>query len=397
MTYRRRRRISSFSLALLWLMAGAGLRAQRARLAATPPMGWNDWYRYGCRVSQAIVEQNAAALVRSGMKAVGYRYVDIDDCWQGRRDARGRIHPNSRFPDMKALGADLHRLGLKFGIYSSPGPTTCAGYPGSYGHERQDAATYARWGVDLLKYDWCSAGRVYRPDQMQAAYRKMHAALLATGRPIVYSLCQYGLEGVWRWGAAVGGNLWRTTDDVGAGKPADAYLRMTLFGFEQSGLGRFAGPGHWNDPDILQIGLGRLNPDEERTQMSLWSLQAAPLLAGNDLTRMSPATLALLANPEVIAVDQDRLGLAGRRIAAEGPLEIWMKPLAGGRRALGLFNRSDSPLPITLRFRALGLPSRLRLRDLWRRQNLGVFHRRFTAQVNRHGVVLLLARAGTRP
>ena len=381
--------------ALRWVMplalAGAGLWSQAPQLAATPPMGWNDWYQYQCRVSQAIVERNAAALVRSGMKAAGYRYVDIDDCWQGQRDAQGFIHPNSRFPDMKALGQYLHHLGLKFGIYSSPGPKTCAGYAGSYDHEKQDAETYARWGVDLLKYDWCSAGEVYPPSQMRHAYRLMHRALVATGRPMLYSLCQYGLEGVWRWGASVGGNMWRTAGDVGA--DGGDYNRMSLIGFQQSGLGRFAGPGHWNDPDILLIGLGKLHPAGERTQMSLWSLEAAPLLAGNDLTHMTPATLALLTNPEVIAVDQDPLGIAARRYQAEGPLEIWMRPLAGGDWAIGLFNRGGSTLPITLNFRRLHLPPRLRLRDLWRHSDLGIFDGHFAAPVPRHGVLLLKATA----
>ncbi len=194
------------------------------KLAATPPMGWNDWYQYQCKVSDAIVRANVDALVKSGMRAAGYKYVNIDDCWQGKRDAQGFIHPNSRFPDMKALADYIHSKGLKFGLYSSPGPTTCTGYSGSYQHEKQDAETYAKWGVDFLKYDWCSAGKVYRPDQMQAAYRKMHDALVDTGRPIVFSLCQYGLEGVWRWGASVGGNMWRTTNDIGGD-----YNRISLY------------------------------------------------------------------------------------------------------------------------------------------------------------------------
>ncbi len=354
------------------------------KLAATPPMGWNDWYQYKCTVSAEVVRANVDALVRSGMRAAGYKYVNIDDCWQGKRDAQGFIHPNSRFPDMKALADYIHSKGLKFGLYSSPGPTTCAGYPGSYQHEKQDAETYAKWGVDFLKYDWCSAGKVYRPDQMQAAYRKMHDALVDTGRPIVFSLCQYGLEGVWRWGASVGGNMWRTTPDIGGD-----YNRISLYGFMQNGLGKFAGPGHWNDPDILQLGLGRLNHNEELTQMSLWCLLAAPLLAGNNLTRMSEATLKILTNPEVIAVDQDPRGIEGRRIWQEGPLEVWAKPLSGHRMAVGLFNRSESPLPVTVSFKALDLKGAVRVRNLWERKNLGVFHGHYTAQVPRHGVVLL--------
>jgi len=358
--------------------------AQSLRLAATPPMGWNDWYQYQCKVSDAIVRANVDVLVSSGMRDVGYQYVNIDDCWQGKRDAQGFIHPNSRFPDMKALADYIHSKGLKFGLYSSPGPRTCTHFEGSYQHEKQDAETYAKWGVDFLKYDWCSAGKVYRPDQMQAAYRKMHEALQSTGRPIVYSLCQYGLEGVWRWGASVGGNMWRTTDDIGGD-----FHRTFYFGFMQNGLGKFAGPGHWNDPDILQIGLGKLNHNEELTQMSLWCLLAAPLLAGNNLTKMSNDTLKILTNPEVIALDQDPMGVEGHRAWQEGPLEVWVKPLSGHSMAVGLFNRSESAMPVTVRFKAIGMKDNVRVRDLWERKDLGVFHGHYTAQVPRHGVVLL--------
>lgn len=358
--------------------------AQSIPLAQTPPMGWNDWYRYGCKVTAAIVRANADALVSSGMKAAGYTYVNIDDCWQGKRDAKGNIHPNSHFPNMKALADYIHSKGLKFGLYSSPGPKTCAGYAGSYGHEEQDARTYARWGVDFLKYDWCSAGKVYKPDQMQAAYRKMYEALKSTGRPILFSLCQYGLEGVWQWGASVGGNMWRTTPDIGGD-----YDRVSLFGFMQNGLAPYAGPGHWNDPDILQIGLGKLNHNEELTQMSLWCIVAAPLLAGNDLTHMNKETLAILTNPEVIAVDQDPKGVEGHRAWQEGPLEIWVKPLEGGSMAVGMFNRGTSALPITVHFKDVGMPNTVEIRNLWERKNLGTFHGSYTAEVPRHGVVLL--------
>jgi alpha-galactosidase len=361
--------------------AAAASRIPRTSLALTPPMGWNDWYQYRCKVDESAVRANAAALVSSGMKAAGYVYVNIDDCWQGERDSKGFIHANSRFPDMKGLGDYIHSLGLKFGIYSSPGPKTCAGYAGSYGHEQQDAETYARWGVDFLKYDWCSASKVYQPNQMQAAYRKMYEAIQKTGRPMVYSLCQYGLEAVWKWGPAVGGNMWRTTNDIGG----DGYARVSLFGFQQNGLGRFAGPGHWNDPDILQIGLGHLNYDEEKTQMTLWAILAAPLLAGNDLTHMSPQTLSLLVNPEVIAVDQDPKGVEGRRVWQEGPLEVWVKPLADGGKAVALFNRSVSALPMTARFAAIGVSGQARVRDLWAQKDLGVFTDQFTVTVPRHG------------
>ncbi|HXZ20538.1 MAG TPA: glycoside hydrolase family 27 protein, partial [Candidatus Acidoferrales bacterium] len=243
--------------------------AATSQLALTPPMGWNSWNHFECKVSDAVVRAAADAILSSGMKSVGYQYVNIDDCWQGRRDAQGNIQPNERFPDMTALAAYVHSKGLKLGIYSSPGPKTCAGYEGSFGHEEQDAQTYARWGVDYLKYDWCSA-----TGDERAAYTKMHDALVRTGRPIVFSLCQYGWQSVWTWGASVGGNLWRTTDDI-----SDNYDRMSVLGFSQNGLERFAGPGHWNDPDMLEIGNGGMKDDEYRTHMSLWCLLAAPLIA----------------------------------------------------------------------------------------------------------------------
>jgi alpha-galactosidase len=360
------------------------LWSQEATLALTPPMGWNDWYQYECKVSDAVVRANADALVTSGMKAAGYVYVNIDDCWQGKRDEKGVIHPNDRFPDMKALGEYIHSKGLKFGIYSSPGPKTCAGYEGSFKHEEQDARSFAEWGVDFVKYDWCSAAEVYKPSEMQAAYKKMYDAIRVTGRPMVYSLCQYGLEAVWRWGASVGGNLWRTTDDIGGN-----YDRVSLFGFQQNGLENYAGPGHWNDPDILQVGIGKLNHDEERTQMSLWCILAAPLLAGNDLTKMTKETLEILTNSEVIAVDQDPQGVQGRRVWQEGPLEVWIKPLRDGSKAVALFNRSESALPITTAFHDLGIPETASVRDLWARKELGTFTHSFTAEVARHGAVMI--------
>ena len=369
---------------LVLFLAGGIPAAQGQEIAATPPMGWNSWNHYGCKVSQAIVREQAHAMATNGMKAAGYEYVNIDDCWQGQRDALGVIHPNSRFPDMKALGDYIHSLGLKFGIYSSPGPKTCAGYAGSYQHEKQDAETYASWGVDYLKYDWCSARQVYKPSEMPAAYKKMHQALVATGRPIVYSLCQYGMDRVWRWGPSVGGNLWRTTDDI-----EDNYTRMAFIGFGQEGLGKFAGPGHWNDPDMLEVGNGHMNADEYRTHMSLWCLLAAPLISGNDLATMSPETLAILTNPDVVALDQDPAGTEGYRVSEEGPLEVWVKPLADGSKAVGLFNRGESTMPVTVHFKEIGLNGTVSIRDLWARKDLGTFNGSYTAQVPRHGVALL--------
>ena len=251
-------------------------------LARTPPMGWNSWNKFAGKVDDADVRGMADAMVTSGMKDAGYIYVNIDDTWEAGRDAQGNITTNRKFPDMKALADYVHSKGLKIGIYSGPGPKTCAGYEGSYGHEQQDANTYAAWGFDYLKYDWCSAGEIYKPEDMQAVYQKMGDALLKTGRPIVFSLCQYGMADVWKWGPKVGGNLWRTTGDI-----SDHWKSMEEIGFKQFAIASYIGPGHWNDPDMLEIGNGGMTADEYRTHMSLWSLLAAPLLAGNDLRTMT--------------------------------------------------------------------------------------------------------------
>lgn len=371
----------------------APARAGAAQIARTPPMGWNTWYAFGCKSSDAIVRAQAQTLVSDGLKAAGYQYINLDDCWQGSRDSHGIIRPNNNFPDMKALAAYVHTKGLKFGIYSSPGPKTCGGFEGSYKHEQQDAETYARWGVDFLKYDWCSATRVYKPDQMQLAYRKMGVALRETHRPMVYSLCQYGLEQVWTWGASVGGNLWRTTMDVSNQIDFQEYTRMAFVGFGQAGLERFAGPGRWNDPDMLQIGNRGLNEDEDRTQMSLWCLLAAPLIVSSDLTRLTPAQLAILTNHEVIAVDQDRAGIQGSRISQKGPAEVWMKPLADGAKAVGLFNQGEGPMAVKADFGEIGIKGAADVRNLWTQKDLGRYEGSFSAVVPRHGVVLVLIRA----
>jgi alpha-galactosidase len=351
---------------------------------ATPPMGWNSWNHFACKVTADDVRAAADAIASNGMKDAGYIYVNIDDCWEGDRDEHGRIRSNAKFPDMKGLVDYIHSKGLKAGIYSSPGPKTCAKYEGSYNHEEQDAQQYAEWGFDYLKYDWCSAEKVYKRSEMTAVYQKMHDALVKTGRPIVFSLCQYGFERVWRWGASVGGNLWRTTEDIN-----DHYDRMSVIGFDQDGLEPFAGPGHWNDPDMLEVGNGGMNHDEYLTHMSLWVLLAAPLLAGNDLSKMTPETLEILTNKEVVAVDQDSKGVQGRRVSQEGPLEVWAKPLADGSVAVGLFNRGESINPMTVNFKDLGVNSGAQVRDLWRHQDLGSQNGSYTTDVPRHGAVLL--------
>jgi len=374
--------------------ASIAVFAQGAAIARTPPMGWNSWNHFGCHITDAIVRQQAKAMSTNGMTAAGYRYVNIDDCWEGKRDADGFIHPNLKFPDMKALAEYVHSLGLKLGIYSSPGPKTCGGYEGSYGHEQQDANTYATWGVDYLKYDLCSYMDIMKlhdahhdPQKalamMKQAYSKMHQALVATHRPIVYSLCEYGVGSVWEWGPEVGGNVWRTTDDI-----SDSYRSMALIGFSQAGLEKYAGPGHWNDPDMLEVGNGGMAPDQYRTQMSLWAILAAPLIAGNDLTGMDDTTKGILMNTEVITVDQDRLGLQGHRV---GPPQIWAKPLSGGAVAVALFNfvTDDEAEPLTFRFKDIGFSGPVHVRDLWAHQDLGVLRSSYTVTVPQGGVVML--------
>jgi alpha-galactosidase len=376
------------------VIAGVDVKPAAAQLAATPPMGWNSWNHFATRVTDADVRAAADIIVSSGMRDAGYIYVNIDDSWEGERDAQGLLHTNSKFPDMKALAGYVHSKGLKLGIYSGPGPKTCGGYVGSYQHEAQDAKMWADWGIDYLKYDMCSMGRIInqeangdpqkRLELDKAVYDKMHKALLATGRPIVFSLCQYGWDDVWKWGPEVGGNLWRSTGDI-----SDDYTRMSEIGFMQFNLAPYAAPGHWNDPDMLEIGNGGMTHDEYITHMSLWVILAAPLLAGNDLSKMTPDTLALLTNRDAIAVDQDKLGKQGYRVSASGPLEIWEKPLSGGAKAVGLFNRGDSAAPITLDLKTVGLGEGAKLHDVWAGKDVMATGGSYTAQVPMHGAALL--------
>ncbi|MGA2182453.1 MAG: glycoside hydrolase family 27 protein [Bryobacteraceae bacterium] len=352
-------------------------------LARTPPMGWNSWNLFADKIDDRTVREIADALVSSGMAKAGYVYVNIDDTWEGSRDASGTIHPNQKFPDMRGLAAYVHSKGMKLGIYSSPARKTCAGYEGSFGHEEQDARTFASWGIDYLKYDWCSADKVYEPESMRPAYAIMGRALRETGRAIVFSLCQYGLQNVGEWGAEAGGNLWRTTGDI-----SDTWASMSRIGFElQSGREKYASPGHWNDPDMLEIGNGGMSETEYRTHMSLWCMLAAPLIAGNDVRTMSPAIRDILTNPEVIAVDQDALGRQGR--AAGKDAEIWLKELSGGQYAVALFNRGAEKKRMSVRWTDLGLTANPHVRDLWTRRDLGRMASGFSAEVPSHGVILL--------
>lgn len=370
------------------------ISASAQKVAATPPMGWNSWNHFADKVTDADVRAAADAIVSSGMRDAGYIYVNIDDTWEAGRDANGNIQTNKKFPDMKALADYVHSKGLKLGIYSSPGPKTCAGYEGSYGHEEQDAKSYAAWGIDYLKYDLCGLRDVMDKEShgdrlkafaiQKAAYEKMHKALVATGRPIFFSLCQYGWNDVWAWGPEVGGNAWRTTGDIN-----DTYARMETIGFSQAGLSKYAAPGHWNDPDMLEVGNGGMNADEYRTHMALWAVLAAPLLAGNDLSKMSKETLSMLTNKDVIAVDQDALGKQGDRLWAVGPYEVWAKPLSGGAKAIALFNRGELASPMTLRLKDVGFAQGAKLRDLWKGSEVTAKNGEITSLVPSHGVLFL--------
>jgi alpha-galactosidase len=372
-------------------------------LALTPPMGWNSWNAFHCDVNEARVKGAADAIAASGMRDAGYQYVVIDDCWQGARDAHGDIQPDpERFPaGMKALGDYIHSRGLKFGIYSDAGDKTCGGRPGSWGHEYQDARQYAAWGVDYLKYDWCNTwtqgadlpAYVHKQNAV-SAYLLMSQALQATGRAIVFSICEWGNAEPWLWARNVG-NLWRTAGDIAdawSGHPQSWDNGLANIIDMQAGLAPFAGPGHWNDPDMLEVGNGGMTDTEYRTHFSMWAILAAPLIAGNDLAAMSADTRAILLNRDVIAVDQDRLGAQGDRVWKEGDLEIWARPLAGGGRAAVLLNRGEAPASITLSWEMLHYPASLSLgvRDLWAHRQLARARGAFTARnVAPHGVVMI--------
>ena len=379
-----------FTAAGLALTSQPTVRAQDAdqSLAQTPPMGWNSWNYFHGNVTEQDVKGAADALVSTGMKDAGYIYVNIDDTWQGTRNADGVLSANSKFPDMKGLADYVHSKGLKLGIYSGPGPKTCAGFEGSLGHEQQDAQLYASWGVDYLKYDLCSFrknmeeqdpnDKAAQMKMMIAAYLKMDKALKATGRPIVYSLCQYGWDAVWEWAPSVGGNLWRTTGDINP-----TWDRIYDILEQQAGLAKYAGPGHWNDPDMLEVGNGIKNPRtgkirylslaEDRSHFSMWAMLAAPLLAGNDLTHMDPEVLKILTNRDVIAIDQDPLGHQATRAYADGEVEVWTRHLEHGALAIAVLNVGSDRYathPFHLSLAALGLHGAQSGKDLWTGQEV---------------------------
>jgi hypothetical protein len=367
-------------------------------LALTPPMGWNSWNAYGLAVNADKVRSVADAMVSSGLAAHGWTYVNIDDGWESaHRENNGEIRSNSKFPDMRAMSDYLHARGLRFGIYSSPGPETCGKFLGSQGHERQDADVWASWGVDYLKYDLCSYELTMPKEPTVADHQKpylvMRDALAAQSRDIVFSLCQYGEKDVWKWGADVGGNLWRTTGDI-----EDTWSVVREIIDSQSKSSSFARPGHWNDPDMLvvgEVGWGgelhpsRVTPDEQYTHISLWSLLAAPLLLGNELTHLDPFTKNLLTNDEVIAIDQDPKGSAALRVYHQDDWDVWVRDLHDGRKAIGIFNFGASfrRLPIAGLIPELSVGTKIR--DVWRQQDLGVIDGSLNAALPSHGVWLL--------
>ncbi|MEO7716084.1 MAG: NPCBM/NEW2 domain-containing protein [Capsulimonas sp.] len=365
-------------------------------VARTPPMGWNSWNVWGTSVTEEKVKASAEQLIQSGLAGHGYGYINIDDAWEGDRGADGKIQTNAKFPDMKALGDYIHGLGLRFGIYSSPGGWTCGGFIASLDHEQQDADSYAAWGVDYLKYDWCSYEAVVKGDHSLPALKKpynvMSAALAKENRDIVFSLCQYGMGDVWTWGAEVGGNAWRTTGDIqdNWGSLHDIYTH-------QAGHEVNAGPGHWNDPDMLMVGIvgfgnthpTHLKPNEQILHMSMWCLLSSPLLIGCDMTRLDPFTLALLSNDEALDINQDPLGKPAARITTADDKDVWARPLFDGTHAVGLVNGSDDNETITVKWSDIGVKGKQPVRDLWLHKDLGSFGDSYSVEVPAHGCVLL--------
>ena len=378
------------------------------QIALTPPLGWNSWNCFACDVDEKKVKAAANAMVNSGLADHGWSYINIDDCWMVKpesddsivggktRDAQGNMNTNKKFPDMKGLADYIHSLGLKIGTYSGPGPKTCAGYTACYQFEEKDAQRFADWGFDYLKYDWCDYELIAKDHslpELKKPYSVMQNALGKTNRDIVYSLCQYGMGDVWEWGAEVGGNCWRTTGDI-----TDDWSSVESIGFGQAGHEAFAGPGHWNDPDMLVVGkvgwgpqlhYTRLSPNEQYTHISLWALLAAPLLIGCDMTQMDEFTYSLLSNDEVLDVNQDILGKQASRIVQYDGLEVWSKELEDGSKAVGLFNRGLFPASLTVTWKDLGISGTYTVRDLWPQTDEGKFDQKYTATIPAHGVKLV--------
>src|SRR5665213_62871 len=386
--------IRSFLAMMALLLFQQGFSQKFEQLALTPPMGWNSWNKFACDgVNEQVIRKTADAMVSSGMKDAGYEYVVIDDCWQIDRDSSGNIMPDpKKFPSgIKALADYVHSKGLKFGIYTCAGTLTCAGRPGSLGHEYQDAISYARWGVDYLKEDWCNT----EGQNAQQSYKLMRDALYKAGRPIVFSLCEWGPNKPWEWAGEVG-HLWRSSGDIsdswsksGAGDGriwgGSVLVNLDL----QQGLEKYAGPGRWNDPDMLEVGNGGLTTAENRAHFSLWCVLAAPLIAGNDLSNMSKETVSTLTNKEVIALDQDKLGKQGYLIENEEYFQIYLKPLSGGDTAICLFNRGDQTKEANIDWKKYKIGAGHSIRDLWKKQAAGTTAASFKASIPKHDVMVL--------
>ena len=395
------------------------------KLALTPPMGWNHWYAHYDRITDKMVREAAGFMISSGMADVGYQYVNIDDCWANAprasdslrvgplRDEKGNINTNIYFPDMLGLTNYIHALGLKAGIYSSPGPYTCTGYTGAFDHEEQDARQFAKWGFDFLKYDWCSYGHIAgggkaddkdmswgnkKPslEQYQHPYRQMGDILKSLDRDIVFNLCQYGYGDVWKWGGEVGGHSWRTGDDLGfeLDRVFDVAVKNTKYK-------QYSKPGEWNDPDYIQIGwignahgmgapqLTRMLPSMQYAYMSLWSLLAAPLIYSGDMSKLDAFTLNVLCNPEVIEINQDILGECGMVIQKSDSSFLMVKNLADGSKAVGLFNKGKNDVEVKIDWAELNISGKYIVRDLWHQKNIGVYKQQYKVQVPAQGVVML--------
>ncbi len=384
------------------------------KLALTPPMGWSTWYMAYTNISQQMVLAQGNAMIASGLADHGFSYVNIDDGWNRKpkstdssigppaRDEQGNLLTNTKFPDLKAMTAELHRMGLKSGIYISPGPETCAGFEGSYHHEQQDATQFAAWGFDFLKYDLCSYSDLMK-DRHDAAelkkpYQLMGSNLARLDRDFVFNLCEYGWGDVWEWAREVGGNFWRTSDDVGSGIAGSLWKSMDAYGFGEVGKERWAGPGGWNDPDNILLGKiiwkdhlvsTPLTANEQYTWMTLWSVLDAPLIFGGDMTQLDTFTLNILTNDEVIAVNQDALGRQAVPVNSNRLLQAWAKPLEDGSKAVGLFNRGEADADVTIKWADLSLQGKHKVRDLWRQKDLGTFDDEFHMKIGPHGAELV--------
>ncbi len=384
-----------FRILLALSLAVCLLHAQKfEKLAQTPPMGWNSWNKFGCDINENIIKEIADAMVKTGMQKAGYEYIVIDDCWQIDRDSNGNILADpERFPSgMKSLGEYIHSKGLKFGIYSDAGTLTCQRRPGSRGYEFQDARTYAEWGVDYLKYDWCNHGE----QNSKASYTLMRDALYKAGRPIVLSICEWGTTKPWEWAKDIG-HLWRTTEDI-----INCFDCVNYWGGMgvlqiidlSAPIGDYSGPGHWNDPDMLEIGNGVLAASEERVHLSMWAMFSAPLMAGNDLRSMADETIEILTNKEVVDIDQDPLGISAIRWMKYGDLEIWFKPLSENNYAFCIINRSNEPISInqdlktTIKKKYI-IGGSYTVRDLWKHKNIGSTKGNIVATIPAHDVLML--------